>query len=738
MQNTDAVAQVPNAQTDNPLDEYFARQPADRLIGELQKRSTNQWNALQNRGLPTLWRLSYAQAFGMDPETYRNATQRLEFCGSQQQFIRFRVQLARGHVKQRNQLAQGQRPSFTAVATNDDASSLAQTGIAGKILTYLFREANGEAACYEALESDGYFGEGLIWCRWDDDAGDSETVVEMKPANDQFTGQPLLELDGSPTMKPVSSKKRVGSISYTSLYPWDVTRDTNTRRPSWIEIREKASKFELMARYPEKAEAISRLALVRDNEPGVSEMFQWDFTAVTDDTLLVKHFYHKACDAVPGGRYVGYVGDVVLWDDPCPIEDGLPVISICSARYFGTQMGYPEATDLLSVQEMIDELLSQGATNALKFGNQSLWGEDGIEFDQQAFMQGGAFFTLKQGQKPPQVIDWAPMPEFTKYMLEKLPEFMDLISGMNGVVRGQPDANITSGVFASLMQSIAEKFISATQASYDFALNEVGNVSLELVRANSDTRFAANVSGEANAPYMSYFTAKDLSGVKKVLIQRQSPVMNSIGGRFEVFEKTKDLPKDQRQAAIQMLQTGDSSAWTENDDACLILIRKENEMLAKGQAPQVSKTDDHKLHGYKHCASLDRLRAQDPPQQQQALMQWQAAIKAHVDHLGQHAVTWSQTDPVFAAMLNLPQPPVPDPVGGGLVPHPNLPPPQPHPALPQSGPPGRGGPPGGGPTSMPKAAPQLPARPGIPGAPNGQQAPQPAAAAGPANGGGPQ
>ena len=44
------------------------------------------------------------------------------------------------------------------------------------------------------------------------------------------------------------------------------------------------------------------------SEPGALELFQWDLSSATDDVLAVKHFYHRSCAAVPGGRYMGYVG----------------------------------------------------------------------------------------------------------------------------------------------------------------------------------------------------------------------------------------------------------------------------------------------------------------------------------------------------------------------------------------------------------------------------------------------
>lgn len=644
---------------ENPLKNYFANKPVEELIADLKVREKNAWNARSNRGLPNLWRLIYAQAFGMDPASGRNATQKLEFVGPQANYLRFRVNLARAHVKQRNQIAQGQRPAFQCVASNDDAASLAQVSIASKAITYTFRASNGEKALAKALEGDGYFGESWVWERWDADAGDTEKIKTQEPAKDAVTGQPLFDAPGVPTMKPVVKTKRVGAPSYSCVYPWNAITDQNTVEPGWILVRERVSKYELMARFPEKAAQIERLSLKRETEPGMVELFQWDVQSATDDIVAVKHWYHENCAAVPGGRYVGYVDDVNLWDTPSPIDEGLPFGRVCSAEYFDTGMGYPEACDLLSLQEMIDELLSQAATNILKFGNQNIWGEDGVEFDPKAFVEGGKYFTLKQGQKPPQVIQWAELPTSVQYLLQYCLDRMADISGMNSVVRGDPDSNITSGVFASLMQSIAEKFVNATQASYDDCVNKIGNITLELIRSNTDSRFAAEVSGESNIPYMRYFTSDDFASIKRVIVQRQSPVFNSIGGRFEVFDKTVSLPAPQRRAAVQMLATGDPSAWTEFDMSCLILIRKENELLSKGQHCEVSKTDDYREHVPSHRASLDRLRTQDPPQNPQELQAWQQAMVAHVQHISDHALAHAQTDAVFADVCGLPPPPMP-------------------------------------------------------------------------------
>jgi hypothetical protein len=719
----------------DPNASYFWNLPGDQLVGELKTRAINHWNALQNRGLPRLWRLVYAQAFGMDPNTARNTGQSLEFCGAQAQYIRFRIQLTRAHQKQRKQLAMGQRPAFQCIASNNDATSLAQQPVASSALTYVFREGRGEQALAEACDADGYFGAGAVWQRWDADAGDMTQVQVQKPAKDPQTGQPIMDPQGKPLMMPpVTQDKRTGLPSYMSLYPWNWFSEPNTRTSPWIVTREKTAKAELIARFPEHADRLKSMTLTRDSEPGMMELFQWDMKSGTDDVLSVKHAYHQNSAACPNGRYIGFVEDLVLWDEPCPVADKLPIKIMCSAFYFDTPFGYPECADLLSAQEMMDELFSQGATNILKFGNQSLWGEDGVEFDQQKFAAGGAYFTLKTGQKPPQVIEWGELPPMFQYFTDRLPKLMSEISGISPTMLGMPESNISSGVFASLMQSIAEKFVSDAQAAFDDLVTETGNTTLSLIRSNSDTSFAAKISGQSNLPYMKYFSAEDFGAFKCVEVIRQSPVMNNIAGRFEVFDRVSKLPKADRRAAVMLLKTGDDSAFTEEDLSCEILIKKENELLQTGNQTALqfviaSQVDDHILHCREHIAALARLRAMDPPKAPQEFMAWQNAQKFFIQHINQHAMAWAQTNPVFAAVCSIPPPPMFNPAMGGFEPQSM--------GTPQSAPPpapGKGGP---GPGQM-QAAPKLPPGPnetdqppGPNGAPNGkaagaqQPAPQP-------------
>lgn len=646
-----AVLSAPAAQSAPTLSQqtYWAAAPAQELMGELDRHERQWWSAGARRGYWQLLRLCYAQAFGMDPATGQaNATQQLQFIGPTASLIRFRVQLTRGHIKQRNILAQGERPSFQCLAQNDDFQTLAQIPIAQSVVDYLYRAAKGEQAGWKALESDGYFGEGAVWGRWDADGGDEVTIMRSQPALDEL-GQPLAWPDGQTIMKPTPERVKSGAPSLTPLFPWQIVREPNTDNSPWVMVREKRNKWELAALYPEQRDAILSASNLLD-QLGVAELFSYDLAGATDDIVIVRHFYHRDSAALPGGRYVGAVNGAVLWDLPNPLPSGNPVKFICTARYFGTSFGYPEAADLLSMQEMIDELLTQGANNLMRFGNQSLWAEDGVEVDMRKIAEGGGFFTLKPQQSPPKTIEWARMPETGKWMLEFLIQRMNDISGMNSVARGAPEANIQSGAFAALMLNIAQKFVSATEASNDDMRNEAANMLLDLVRANSEAPFLAEISGANQAPYIKQFTKQDLSGIRRVQVATSSPLMRTIPGRLEVFQALQPLSKEDRAAAFQLITTGNSDAFVDLDQTRSLLIQWENEQMMKGVWCQPSKTDDPILHCEKHRAAMDRIRTMEKPDPN--------AIAMLNEHIAQHGIAWAGVDPIMAAMLGLPHPPV--------------------------------------------------------------------------------
>lgn len=646
-----------DADTDeNGAEIYWAKKSGRKLIDALKTKETNFYEALSRRGLLTMWRVAYAQYYGLDPLALGDfATQQIAMVGPESEFIRFRLNEVRSFIRQMNQLAMGERPAFKCMAMNSDYSSLAQVRISDQIIDYLYKRGNGEEKERQLLEIDGVFGIAYGWERWDYEAGDMVSVMEPVPG--------VTLMNGQPAQMPV--KRRSGAPTTTIVYPWDVFCEPYSRDEfGWKVIRERCSKWELAALYPELSAQI--LETKTFDEYCLSELFGFDVDALTTDDCVVKHFYHPHSAAIPGGRYVGYVGDVILWDRPCPTSEGTPISELCSAKFFATSFGYADSWDLCSINEMIDQMCSDTASNLATFGRQTMVVDEGTKYDVDLIALGHRVLTKNPAAKPPEVVEFAEMPEATKWFLEYLHKRHESISGLNSVARGDPGNNISSGQMAALFHSIAIEYQSGRQASLDAYRTRSANLKLDMVHLYADAPFVAEISGIDERPYLKEFTKQDLAGVKRVMVETANPLLRNVAGRLQVFEQVKDLPPEERGAAIELITTGQSEAFTRQDRTCEMRIRWENEQLAAGTPVPVLALDDPFKHVPKHFAEIEARTAQ--------LQSDPNALQAFLMHIAEHQRVWlTETSPFMAAFMKFPPPPDPMMMMGGGMPMPGAP-----------------------------------------------------------------
>lgn len=651
--------------------QYFGSVPKEDLPGLLPTIETSWREALNCHQLPRAWYLVWCQTYGIDPNTLHQTG--IQYVGPELDSLRFRTNLSRPNVRQSIMLALGERPKFQGVAANNDVASLTQVGITNKLIDYALREARIDAKAYSAVEGDRYFGQGYLWLTWDVHGGNM--VPGQVPATNEETGEPLMWPNvetGAPEPVMVDGEVRSGTVRLKRLFPWQVISEIFVDEPSWYIVKEAVSKFELAAQYPELSETI--LAVDNFNSDMDRELFAFNSGIATTDLVIVRHVYHKNCAAVPGGRHAICLEETTLEDNPCPLDEDMPVFPMCTMRYFGTALGYPEVSDIVSQQEVLDDVLSQVVNNLMKFGNESLWAEAGVEWDPDKIAEGGGFFTLGQGQKPPQAIQWAAMPEIAKFLLEYLPGVMNQVAGLNATVLGKPEGNVQSGTAMALLVNVAERYQHATQAAYDDLLYRTANGALEFIRNNAENGYAVEVAGVGNQPFMKYFKAEQIRSVRRVQVVRANPLMSTFPVRLEVFNSIAPLPKDQKRQAIELLMTGNMDAFTEDDDTQTFLIRFENETMLEGGVVQAMADDDHRLHNLSHRTTRDKLRCQAPsddPQVEQQRVQAMAAINAH---MMEHVIQWLKLDPTLGASVGVPPAQMMPGGGGPPIPPPGMPP----------------------------------------------------------------
>jgi hypothetical protein len=243
----------------------------------------------------------------------------------------------------------------------------------------------------------------------------------------------------------------------------------------------------------------------------------------------------------------------------------------------------------------------------------------------------------------------------------KLETEMQLVSGINSVARGQPPEGVTAGTALALIQSMAIQTNMPAQLRYVTFLERLGSGYISILREYAQTSRIAEVAGKDNKSFVKEFSSKDLNKVQRVLIELGNPLTDTVAGRVSV---ASDLLQQKLittpQQYLTVINTGNLDPLTQGDQAELLLIRKENEMLSDGKPAIALQFDAHELHINEHKSVLadPELRTND------------AFVQNVVAHIQQHQ-----------NFLNPPPPPsVPGAPPGPPAPSPG---PQPmHPAAP--------------------------------------------------------
>ena len=633
---------------------YWATREAGELSSALRSKERAYYAAAEARGLRRMWEIAFCQYYGLNPGAIGDmATQSLAFVGASNEFIRFRINEVRSFIKQEISMSRGERPAFKCVGMNTDYQSLAQVGISDQVVRYLYQTGTAEDMEQLALEGDGVFGQVIAHIRWDYEGGD-EVDVELPHPTGMMVPDPEGLADpytGEPSMIPatIPSRAKSGMPTATICYPWEVIREPYARgKHLWSIVKERDSKWNLAGEYPELHDQIVALTFNAEADSS-NALFGHDASSSSEDDVIVRHFYHAPCKAIPGGRYVGMVGDIILWDEGCPLPDRIPLVELCSAKYIGTAFGYSDAWDLIGIQQMIDQLCSDGASNFAKFGRPMIVADEGLNLDAGLLSRGHQIWTKPTEAAFPQAISFAAMPPGFMDFLTYLHSRHQSISGLNSTVRGDPDKNITSGTMAALFHSIAIEFRSAEALALNSFRKDVANTFLDMVRMNAAAPFVAEISGHSERPFMKQFDMQDVSGIKRVIVEPVSSLSQSTAGRMAIAELLMQIPDPQQRAALlKGVETGQWGDFTRKERNADLRVQFENEKLAQGIPCRVLSSDDPFVHIPQHLADIDARTEQ--------LDGNPGSVDAQLEHVLEHLMQYQMINPNMARVLKIPLP----------------------------------------------------------------------------------
>jgi hypothetical protein len=585
-------------------DKYFVLEESDKKASTLLKRAENWTDSLISNNYLDRCRASWMAYYGAHRGAGDNS-HKITFGGDQGELAFISVNHYRNIASHIINMTLSSRPAMEAQAVNTDAKTQAQTILANGLLDYYMFQKHLENHFRKAVESAVVLSEGYIRIGWNEREGDAYFI-------DEETGKTLYK----------------GDLEFVNLGPTDVIRDTSREdnNNDWILIRTYKNKYDLAAKYPSLREKIIEVKSKDEEKNAIRNLFQ-DGT----DQIAVWEFYHRRTESVPNGNYMIFVSsEAVLYDGPLPYRQ-IPVFRISVDDILGTPLGYTPMFDLLPLQEAINGLYSTVLTNQTAFGVQNILMPKGADISEQQLSGGLNIIYYDKDEGKPESLNLTNTPVEIFKSIEMAVKEMETISGVNSVVRGNPEASLRSATSLALVQAQAISFSSSLQQSYIRLIEDVGTGIIQILQDYADEPRIAFISGKSNRTYLREFKGSDLSNVNRVIVRAASPLSKTVGGKIEIAENLvkMGLIKD-AQSYLTVLSTGKLEAMYEGDQAQMVLIKKENEMLMDGQLPPIVETDWHMTHINEHQAVLADPEIRMNEQVRETIL---AHMRAHLDML---------------------------------------------------------------------------------------------------------
>lgn len=620
--------------------EYFALADEDHIIDELNAKIKEFYADLSAEGILELTQRLHKAYYGGDLTEHHDdglfASSKIKEEGRLGYLKKYKANHFRNVVRHILQLATSQRINYAPQATNSDYKSISQTVLSKGLLDHYLVEERLEKKYKQALETAMVLLEGWVHLPWDETAGE---VYEVLGREEVKTGD-------------------VRTDVYSLL---DVVRDITVEadRHNWLMVRTLENKYDLAATHPSIAEEILDEDNVDNHFEGY-ESFRSNLrsTQESPDQVVVWIFYHKPTPAMPNGRVVKFVGDTLLLDAPFPYSR-IPLLCVKESNILGTPYGYTSTVDLLGPQKALDIVNTQAATNQFNLGVQNVWSKTGQTPNIKDLADG---MVLWESPEKPEPLVLAQINKETFTLKEGYEKDIELLSGINSTVRGDPPGANMSGAAQALLVSQSVSFNGALEASYFEMVAEGGTLIIKNIQRFADTPRVISIIGESQRPFTKEFVADDISEITRVKVDVGNPLARTPSGRIEIARLMQEMGIQLTPyQLLNIMETGSLQSAIEGSQNEYLTIKAENEDLKEGKTVPVVFTDNHPEHINEHKAVLADPDSRANPQ----------LVMSVLSHIQEHLDVWRNTDPAILQVLGIP--PIPQPPMAGPPPEEPLP-----------------------------------------------------------------
>jgi len=562
--------------------EYFANEKREEdLLAELTSRIDSYYNYLNSSGRVNLAKRAFK-------EYYINKYDAPQVTEDREGRPKINVAELQNSVQYTMSLIANQQAAYTPLTVNSDSKSQYQTKVSRNILDYYTEVGEMDSKQREALEMAIVTTECHGVLGWDPKGGEDYGVTEVE--------------EGEEKREEVVPQ---GDITFSYHDITDIIRDVSNRKQGnndWYIIRRQINKFELAARYPKFKDKITNLKTEMD------ELKELNYdTQVLDQNSEMVYFYefrHAKTLVVPEGKRVIFINEQILDKGKLPYPN-LLVFKIAPKKELVSNFSWSNVYDQIGFQQAISKFYSIHLANIATFGYQNVRVDKDANVSVNDLASGIRLFQTNTGTKieginltniPPEVTN-------TTGMFEKK---VEQLSGLNSVVRGNPEASLKSGTALALVASQAISFLSSLEESYIQFQQDVATGIIDLLKVYATTPRLVAVAGKANASIIqTEFTKDDIDGISRVRVQRANPLSKTAAGRVELAEFMLDKGMIMPQDYLNVLTTGQTDSIMEAETGEVTLVQEENEKLREGGDAPVLESDNHKYHIKMHSTLLN-------------------------------------------------------------------------------------------------------------------------------------
>lgn len=602
-------------------DKYFATEgamSAQFAAGVFYKMQ--EWtNWVEECGLDSRWLTNEALYQGVDPRGYNGFYDKASFqiVGKNGELLYVSYNEARNLLQHILNMTVSQPPNMQARAINNDAASLIAAQTFDGVFDFYFNTHNAGRLLKQSsqcVERCLYGDIGYMLVEWDPLAG-GKVMPEAAPEGAE---------PGS-----VGEMRYQGDLYFKARGVRDVMFDPGVEdedEQDWKCIRDQVNKWELAERFKNVPGAYDKIiATSASSQEILSNRRGWR-RPMASDMIDIYKFYARPSKIMRNGRRAILLNaDTVLLDEDNPYGE-IPCFSVRAMDGIGSAFGYSPMNVIAPVQLSQDVLTSAIMTNYSMFGVQNIAVKGSDQFDVETLA--GAMNIVRYNEQAPLPLQMTNQAEGIIDFHEALRHIGETLSGINSVVRGDPEASLKSGKALGIVQAQAVQFQSHLAASHARFLQNIGNFMLKVFRLYASTDRITQIVGKNQTMQAATWNRDTFGPIDRVTAELVDPAMRTLGYKtdlamFMAQQQMTNTPQEfltvlttgQLKPEIQAPLTENNLVHQENEDI-LSAADKLQQLLDQtpgAQAtpdmiaavmPPVLRTDNDDLHIAEHSGLM--------------------------------------------------------------------------------------------------------------------------------------